>query len=455
MLELPGLGTFRAPARYTLLTSLVLVLLAGRGLDRSIAPRRFWGGLAVAIVVGAAAWGWSIYWAQGPDFRAGLGADTIGARFAAAGLAWGLGLLAIVGWRLGRLGAWAPVTVAVLELGALLFVGPAWWGWRARLPESSPVLRRLAELPDVGLVGGRLLNIPVDAGLTTAYPNLGITPPPPNYLIESAMHPPGEVSDIDHRWQARFGVTHGVWGAGDDVLGVDVLAVIPDPALDRVIGSVPHLRARGPWKLVHDPSAFPPAWVARRIMKDEELGRTLRHPVDRRLQGRGLVPPRGRGARVAGTGRSVNPRPGLGRSHGDRRARRLLRLDPAADLLPRLVLSDRRRPPAAGAQGQRRPPRRPTPRGRHQPRRAAIPADRIDPSRDRHARRPRRRLARRGQWPVVGGPKRPSVTFPVSRSRDHAASTASYTFPCCLNQSTSPSRARSSTSRSNCTVSDS
>ncbi len=52
LLNLPGLGWFRAPARYTLLTSLGLALLAGRGLDRSIAPRRFWGGLTLAIGIG-------------------------------------------------------------------------------------------------------------------------------------------------------------------------------------------------------------------------------------------------------------------------------------------------------------------------------------------------------------------------------------------------------------------
>ena len=272
LLALPGVGTFRAPARYTLLTSLALALLAGRGLDRSIPSRRFWTGMVVAIAVGVAAWVWSVYWSQGAGFRAGLGANTIRVRFIAAGLAWGLGLLAVIGWRLGRLGAWAPISVTVLELGILLFVGPAWWGWRAHLPESSPVLRRVRELPDVGLVGGRILNVAVNAGLTVAYPNLGITPPPPNYLIESAIRPPGQLSEIDHRWQMRFGVTHGVWGARDDIEGVELLAMIPDPILDRVMESFPHLRGRGPWKLVRDPSAFPPVWGASLVRKAKGWG---------------------------------------------------------------------------------------------------------------------------------------------------------------------------------------
>src|SRR5215467_11842465 len=83
-------------------------------------------------------------------------------------------------------------------------------------------------------------------------------PPPPNYLLEPAMHPPGENPETERRWQRRFGVTHGIWGADDDVRGVEVLGVIPDPALDRVMGIVPRLRGRGPWKLVRDRGAFPP-----------------------------------------------------------------------------------------------------------------------------------------------------------------------------------------------------
>ena len=112
LLQLPGLGWFRAPARYTLLTCLGLALLAGRGLDHGVTSRRFWVGLALAILGGTVAWGWSIHWARGAEFQAGMGVETFPARFGAAGLAWGLGIAAIVGWRLNRVGAgrrsWSP-----------------------------------------------------------------------------------------------------------------------------------------------------------------------------------------------------------------------------------------------------------------------------------------------------------------------------------------------------------
>jgi hypothetical protein len=266
LMQLPGLGWFRAPARYTLLTSFALALLAGRGLDEAMVPRRIWAGLGLAIVFGAAAWAWTIAWARGADFRAGLGAETLPTRFAAAGLAWGLGLAAIAGWRLGRVGAWAPWLLSAMELGPLLFLGPIWWDWSIRLPDASPLLRRLADEPGVGLVGGRLNNLPVYAGRATAYPTLGIVPPPPNYLLEPAVaHSISQTSAVDNRWQRRFGVTHGVWGTGDDVRGTELLAEMADPALDRVMGSVPILPGRGPWKLVRNRGVFPSAWVASRV----------------------------------------------------------------------------------------------------------------------------------------------------------------------------------------------
>jgi hypothetical protein len=274
LLQIPGLGWFRAPARYTLVTSLGLALLAGRALDLSVPPRRFWGGLAIAVVLGALAWAWSFYWAQRSDFQAGIGGDTLLPRFGAAGLVWALGLFAVFGWRRGRWGPWAVLALALLELGVLFYVGPVWWHWTIQLPEASSVLRHVAALPDVGLVAGRLLNLPVTANRSAAFPNLGITPPPPNYLLEPATLPPGENTDSERRWQRRFGVTHGVFGSADDIRGTEVLAEISDPVLDQVVGSTPALRTSGlgPWKLVRIPGAFAPAWVVLRVREAQSWG---------------------------------------------------------------------------------------------------------------------------------------------------------------------------------------
>jgi hypothetical protein len=274
VLQLPGLGWFRAPARYTLLTSLGLVLFAGRGLDYAISKRTFRNGYLLAILLCVAAWAWSTYYARSEDFQAGMGAKTLAMRFTMAGIMWGLGLLTIFCWRVHRVGAWALLVLTVVELGGLFFAGPVGWHWLIRMPEASPLLRHLATLPDVGLVGGRLLNLPVDAGQTVAYPNLGITPPPPNYLLEPAIFPPGHNTGAERRWQQRFGVTHGIWAASDDVRGTMVIAIINDPVLDQVMFDVPLLRGRGlgPWKLVKNRDTLPSAWVARRVRKASSWG---------------------------------------------------------------------------------------------------------------------------------------------------------------------------------------
>ena len=185
------------------------------------------------------------------------------------------------------------------------------------------------------------------------------------------------------------------------------MAMIPDPVLDRVMAS-PRMHGHGPWKLVYEPFAFPPAWVANRVIAAKSWGElyttlsTAPHPDQAWFLRRGPAPP------AAGTGRSRRPRPELGRPYGDRRARRLVHPDPAANLLPRLVLSDRRRPRAAGPQGRRRPPRCPAPRRRDPPRRAAIPADRPGAGRNRLAHRLRRRRA---------GPRRGRMESPPERVR--------------------------------------
>ena len=110
----------------------------------------------------------------------------------------GPGVVAIVAWR--RKSDWflgAAGMLTVMELCGLFFLGPVSWRWPIPLPEASPLLCRLAGWPTFGLVGGRLLNLPVNAGQTVAYPNLGITPPPPNYLLEPATYPPGQNSNAE------------------------------------------------------------------------------------------------------------------------------------------------------------------------------------------------------------------------------------------------------------------
>src|SRR5262249_34830322 len=75
ILQLPGLGWFRCPARYTALTSLGLALLAGHGLDRTIGGRRFAIGLGLAIAFGLGAFAWAIAWSLRPEHRASLGSS--------------------------------------------------------------------------------------------------------------------------------------------------------------------------------------------------------------------------------------------------------------------------------------------------------------------------------------------------------------------------------------------
>ncbi len=274
LMKLPGLGWFRAPARYTLLASLGLALLAGRGLDHRVTSKRFRTGLTLAITAGMLAWCWSIYWTREPEFQASPLASTLLIRFLFAGLTWILALAAIIAWRQKRVGAWAPLGVATVELAVLFFVGPVVWVWSDQRLDASPVLSRLMQMQDVGLVGGRLQDLPVVAGTATAFPYLGITPPPPNYLIEPATLPWSEIDSSQARWLRRFGVTHGVWGSADPVIGTTVLERINDPLLDRIMATIPKSRqgGLGPWALVKVPDAFPSAWIAHELHEVREWG---------------------------------------------------------------------------------------------------------------------------------------------------------------------------------------
>jgi hypothetical protein len=113
-------------------------------------------------------------------------------------------------------------------------------------------------------VAGPVGDLLVRAGLTTAYPYLGITPPPPNYLLESSVTSREGYDPNSASWMRRFGVTHAVREADDHLppRPGEVIFEGPDPALDRVLRDSAGRPRRGPWQVIRYPGAFPPAWAA-------------------------------------------------------------------------------------------------------------------------------------------------------------------------------------------------
>lgn len=266
LLHVPGLGYFRAPARYTLITSVGLALLAGRGFDRAWGWPRFLSGLGLTLGFAAGACAFSVAWLPASGLAQALGGpDVVRARLTEAALAWTASLVVLLLWRARWLPAVVPLLIAFGELGYLFFQGPTIWGWSVRLPAESPVLARLASERDVELVAGKLENIPVRAGLTPAFPYFGITPPPPNYLLEAATTLRESRTPTTARWMRRFGVTHGIW-EGPLSAGVgETLYEGPDEALDRVVPRPPEAPRHIAWRIVRYAGAFPRAHVALKV----------------------------------------------------------------------------------------------------------------------------------------------------------------------------------------------
>jgi hypothetical protein len=279
LLALPGLGYFRVPARYTLLTCLGLAVLAGEGFDRAVSTARFRLGLAAALLFGTAAAVAAASWAARADVhlysRSGLVADG----FLWAALAWSVALAAVLAWRRGWLGSWAPLTAAAVELGILYYAGTTQWGWSIALPRQSPVLSELARRAPAGLIGGELGNLPVRAGLTTGYPYLGFSLPQPGDLLgrlqeplvqsDSAALAEGTAPGAEwlRRWLRRLRVTHLV-GHRRSWLGLGTeLGRRRDPALDRIVYHAAGAPATRAWSLVRLDEPFPEARVASRARK--------------------------------------------------------------------------------------------------------------------------------------------------------------------------------------------
>ncbi len=270
VLAVPGLGYFRAPARYTLIAALVLAIAAGEGFDRAVARGAFLRGLIGAAVFALCA-GWAVWSFSAPravpDHLPGIPDALL-----VGGLAWLLAIVAVALWRAGRAWAWLPFALAALELGILFHQGTTVWGWAVTLPGQSPVLAELTKARAVR-VGGEIENMPLWAGMATAFPYLGFTLPPPNDLVERMQQPliwedERTGAGFDHamtrRWLRRAGVTHLVGRRSTiEPMGV-LLAAVPDPALDPIVRRRPGDPAGRVWSIVALDEPFPPARVALR-----------------------------------------------------------------------------------------------------------------------------------------------------------------------------------------------
>ena len=303
LLKLPGLGYFRAPARYTLVTSFGLALLAGQGLDRAVSARRWRLGLALALAFGLAAFGFGLYRTGRPDFHSLPGPGGLPYGMATAAATWAAALAAVAAWRSGKIGAWLPGLVAVVELGALYYLGPTQWGWAVDLPRASPVLSDLASEAGVGRVGGGIFNLPVRVGMALAPMNRWL------HELQERYSPHGPFADL---WQRRLGVTHSVWDGPVTFGPGEAPEALDDPALDLLIAPQVGKPVRRRWRVVRHGDPFPTARAARfaRVAPD---GRALMDQLSRSESrddvwflpgdappGGADVSPRARSARVSG-----------------------------------------------------------------------------------------------------------------------------------------------------------
>jgi hypothetical protein len=272
LLSLPGIGYFRVPARYTLLPSLGLALLAGEGFDSALSERRLWLGLAASLVFAGCAAAAALLWSMRPDvhLRPGLGGVPGGILWAV--LAWVISWAIIVGWHSHRLGNWVPPAAAAVELAILFYLGTTQWGWSISIPGQSTVLQQLRHQQVTGSVGGATENLPVRAGLRTGNPYLGFPHPDPNralVLLQErllsgeggpALDPRQAV--VPGRWLRRYRVKYLVSPSGS-ILGLgQELGRWRDPALDRIVRRSAAAPAARAWSIVELDDPFPEARVA-------------------------------------------------------------------------------------------------------------------------------------------------------------------------------------------------
>jgi hypothetical protein len=255
LLQLPGVGYFRAPARYTLLTALGLSLFAGRGFDRAVSASRVAVGLVLALLFCILASAWAIYWTQLPQHRAAFAGLDVAHLLMWNGAAWALGVGAIIAWRYRVIGPLAPLLLAALELGILFHQGTTVWDWSTDIGQQSPVLRRLAQELDGGTVAGEVHDLPVHVGRAATYPYLGMRMPPPTSAMEFARFGTSLTDSRTSRLLWRLGASHAIWPAPLDASGAEVLYAGPDEVLDERARKRDGTSGPATWYLVRLPTA--------------------------------------------------------------------------------------------------------------------------------------------------------------------------------------------------------
>ncbi len=324
VLNVPGVGWFRAPGRYVVLSSLGLCLFAGRGLDRAHEePPILWGlGLSLAFAAGAAVW--LVYWASSGDRQPVLNGSRLVLCLVAAAICWAVAILLVVAWRQHRIGAWALLLATAAELGWLYYTLTTIWGWGIDLPEQSTVLATLAAERGVGHVAGLVHDLPVRAGVAPIFPYTGFAPPPPHRALELATNYAAASTRMGLARLRRHGVTHGIWDEPVTREGVVTLMETEDPTLDRLVFKLPGAPGRSTWRIVRYPDPFPPVRAAIRVRIATHM-QSLLSGIDfdpdpqtvwyaAEDQPPNLAEPRG----------TVGPRDILGRAHRGSRARRKL-----------------------------------------------------------------------------------------------------------------------------------
>ncbi|AMV39386.1 hypothetical protein VT85_18255 [Planctomyces sp. SH-PL62] len=168
----------------------------------------------------------------------------------AAGV-WLVAVILAVGWLRGRAPAQLLLVATAAELGALYYTSTTDWGWAVAIPESSPILTRLAQEKDVGKVAGLLSDIPLRLGMAPIFPYTGFEAPPPHPSL-AAMAQRGALSHINGFDFSYYGATHGVWDENDRIVPdfAETLLVGRDEALDRLIHKPAGAPAHATWRLV-------------------------------------------------------------------------------------------------------------------------------------------------------------------------------------------------------------